>query len=311
MSFVGGHTQASIAQELEVSQSKVHRLISHAQTRGYVTIRVHGGSDRLLELEAQIKDAFGLDRCTICSGGLPDHIDEQTLIASVGETAGQYLASLLDNKSITRIGAGMGRTMSAAIEAMPDTPRADLKIVAITGSLSRKLSANPLDVVLRLQHKTGGEGYFLPVPYLARSVEEREAFQAYESVQELMALAEGADLFAVGIGSVNDEGNLASTETISGEELNNLRAAGVVGDIAGSFYGIDGNFIETELGRMTVGLPGQTLRGRRVLGIAAGPSKAAAMLGALRSGVLTEIIIDEHLASAVLSGAMQEQRCQS
>ncbi|MFA3916335.1 sugar-binding transcriptional regulator [Ruegeria hyattellae] len=303
MSFVAGQTQSQIARELEMSQSKVHRLINHALERGYVTIRIEGGSEELLDLENRLKQTFGLARCTVASAGMSGRDDHEALLQSVGEAAGHYLSQLLEKKAIMQIGVGMGETMSAAVAAMHTAQRADLKIVSITGSLLRKLSANPLDVVMRMQRKTGGEAYFLPVPYLASSVAERESFQSYQSVQELMELARQSDIFVVGIGSIDAESNLARTQEISAQELDDLRDAGVVGDIAGSFYDINGRIVETELGRKTVGMRGQELAGRRVLGMAAGLRKTQAVLGVLRSGLIHEIVLDEHLARAVLSEA--------
>lgn len=303
MSFVAGQTQSQIARELEMSQSKVHRLINHALEQGYVTIRIEGGSEELLDLENRLKQTFGLMRCTVASAGMSGRDDAQALLQSVGESAGQYLTQLLDKKTISQIGVGMGETMTAAVAAMPQTDRADLRIVSITGSLLRKLSANPLDVVTQMQSKTGGEAYFLPVPYLANSVQERESFQSYQSVQELMDLARKSDVFVVGIGSVDAESNLARTQAISPDELQDLRDAGVVGDIAGTFYDINGRVVDIELGRKTVGLRGEELAGRRVLGMAAGLRKTEAVLGLLRSGLLSEIVLDEHLARAVLCEA--------
>ncbi|WP_372571839.1 sugar-binding transcriptional regulator [Ruegeria jejuensis] len=303
MSFVAGQTQSQIARELEMSQSKVHRLINHALEQGYVTIRIEGGSDELLALENRLKQSFGLTRCTVASAGMSGRDDAEALLQSVGEAAGEYLVQLLEKKTVTQIGVGMGETMSAAVAAMPELDRSDLKIVSITGSLLRKLSANPLDVVMRMQRKTAGEAYFLPVPYLASSVEERESFQSYQSVQELMELARKSDIFVVGIGSIDAESNLARTQGISDRELQDLRDADVVGDIAGSFYDIHGRIVETELGRKTVGMRGEELAGRRVLGMAAGLRKTQAVLGLLRAGLVSEIVLDEHLARAVLSEA--------
>ena len=53
--------------------------------------------------------------------------------------------------------------------------------------------------------RTGGEGYFLPVPYFAESLEERDMFLGQRSVQDLLALARQSDVFVVGIGSIEPQ----------------------------------------------------------------------------------------------------------
>lgn len=306
MSFVGGQTQAQIARALEMSQSRVHRLIAHALERGYVSIRIEGGAEELLDLETRLEDRFGLRRARVCLSGAEGQ-DDDALLQSLGDVAGAYLAELLERKSISQIGVGMGRAMSAAVAAMPGLDRPDLKIVSITGSLLRKLSANPLDVAMRVQRKTGGEAYFLPVPYLANSVAERDAFHAQPSVGDLMERAKHSDIFVLGVGSIDADSNLARTQGITESELAALRRVGVVGDVAGSFYDIQGRMIETGLGEKTVGLRGAQLAGRRVLALAAGLAKTEAMLGFLRSGIASEIVLDEHLARAVLARADEKE----
>ena len=301
LSFIAGYTQRRIADEMLISQPTVHRLLALAQEIGVVSVRVDPNYCRALELEVAIKERFGLQACMI----VPDAGDfDGAALQSVAAAAAHYLAGLLEREDeVEQIGVGMGRTMSALAGAMTPLLRPDLKIVSITGSLMRKLAANPLDVVTRLQQKTGGEGYFLPVPYLARTVAERKAFQSYDSVRELISLAKQSDLFFVGIGSMDDQSNLAQTEAITSDELSDLRSAGVAGDIAGSFFGVDGRLIDVELSRKTVGLRGADLKGRRVVAVAAGAGKTDAVLGVLRSGLVSEIIADKHLATAVMAKA--------
>ena len=299
MSFVGGRTQTEIAGYLGISQAKVHRLISYAMTEGIVRIEVTERPVECLQMETDLTDRFGLSHCIVVPQEAEQSGDDLASINAVAATAAHYLAALIGSKKIKQVGVGMGRTLRATIEALPDVSRPDLSIVSVSGSLTRKLSANPYDVVQSFQARVGGDGYFLPVPYLAKSCEEKEMFRRQESVVELLTRARGSDLFVIGIGSLSDDGHLITNRIITPAERDELLAKGAVGDLMGRFLDSRGNLLETDLGNKAVGIHFEEIRGARVLGLVGGISKIQATLSALRSGIITDLVIDEALARLV------------
>ncbi|MBO0345662.1 sugar-binding transcriptional regulator [Roseibium limicola] len=301
LSFVGGRTQGEIAEQMGISTAKVHRLIAHAQKAGHVKFQIEGRPLECLELESYLCKAFQLQRCTVA----PDlgAADQETAVRAVSSAAGQVLSSLLSSEDVRRVGVGMGRTLKAAFEAMPRQSRDDLEIVSICGSLTRSLSANPYDVVQLLQGRTGGEGYYLPVPYFAANEEEKRVFLAQKSVQEVMRRARQADVFIIGIGSVEAEGHLIERGMISPDEQGDLARSGAVSDLMGRFLTTDGKLAPAHLGDCAVGLHFDEVRGARVIALVGGESKATAVLAALRTGVITDLIADETLARALKAQA--------
>ncbi len=306
MSFVGGCTQGDIAARLGVSPAKVHRLIAHAQRNGYVRFQIEGRPLECLELEENLARTFGLNNCIVAPDISQGTAGEEAAIRSVGAAAGNLLAGMLGTGDITQVGVGMGRTLKAAVMAMPRVAREDLAIVSISGSLTRKLSANPYDVVQQMVERTGGEGYYLPVPYLAATVAEKEMFLAQPSVQELLVRARRSDTFVVGIGSLENEGHLVRMGLISPDEQTSLRRGGAVGDLMGRFIDIQGAVVPVDLGEQAVGLPFEDVRGARVVALAGGISKSAATLSALRTGVITDLVVDETLAQSLASAIAEE-----
>lgn len=295
MSFSGGLTQNEIAARLGVSQAKVHRLIASALKSGIVRIEIAERPRQCLELEDHLTRQFGLRTSTVVpTEGAAQ--DTAAAIAAIAMTSAHFLANLLAAPDLRQIGVGMGRTLKSAIEVLPKLNRHDLSIVSVSGSLTRRLSANPYDVVQAFQARVGGEGFYLPVPYLAQSREEKDMFHRQKSVMELLARARQSDLFVIGIGSLEDEGHLVANQLISAAERDELRAKGAVGDLMGRFINAGGTSLETEAGAKAVGLHFEEVRGARVLALVAGISKAPATHAALRSGFLTDIVLDEGLA---------------
>ncbi|PTW62511.1 DNA-binding transcriptional regulator LsrR (DeoR family) [Breoghania corrubedonensis] len=301
LSFVGGCTQGEIASRLDISPAKVHRLIAYAQRAGHIRFHIEGRPLECLEYEETFARAFGLNHCIVAPDLGTGVQDEGAAIRSVGAAAGNLLAQVLASSGIRQIGVGMGRTLKAAVAAMPRISREDLSIVSISGSLTSRLSANPYDVVQLLAERSGGEGYYLPVPYLATTVAEKEMFLQQPSVQELLARARRSDTFVVGIGSISDDGHLRRMNLISRDEQRALQKLGAVGDLMGRFIDIDGAAVPAVLSEQAVGLGFEEVRGARVLALSGGVSKTAATLSALRTGVITDLVIDEALAKSLAS----------
>ncbi len=296
LSFVGGRTQGEIASQLGVSPAKVHRLIAHAQREGYVKFQVDGRPMECLELEKELSQRFHLSNCIVAPdlGG-----DSDSALRAVAVSAAQFLTGLLGGNSVTRLGVGMGRTLTAAVEALPKIARPDLEIMSICGSLTRTLAANPYDIVQKMQERTGGIGYYLPVPYFAENQDEKAMFLTQRSVQDLMTRAGQSDAYLVGIGSVENEGHLVQRGMISKKEQEDLLKGGAVCDLMGRFLTIEGKLAPDPLGDCAVGLHFEEVRGRRLIALVGGESKVDATLAALHTGVITDLVTDETLARAL------------
>jgi DNA-binding transcriptional regulator LsrR (DeoR family) len=308
MSFVGGATQGEIATRLGISNAKVHRLIAHAQRTGLVRFQIAGRPADCLEIEAALITEWGLSSCLIAPDiGAGGDLTEDSDIRAIAALAGPHLANLVSGTGISQLGVGMGRTLKATVEQMPRVQRPDLRIVSISGSLTRKLSANPFDVVQQLAERTGGEGFYLPVPYLAESATERDMFLGQRSVQALLERARASDLFVIGIGSVEDDGHLIRRDLISRDEQRDLIASGAVCDLMGRFIGRDGRLVGAKLGEKAVGLPFEAVRGARVVALSGGLGKLEATRAALRAGLITDLIVDESLGRALVSAKGAQQ----
>jgi DNA-binding transcriptional regulator LsrR (DeoR family) len=301
LSFIGGCTQGEIARRLQVSPAKAHRLIALAQQQGLVKVFVEGEPADCIALEDALIRRFGLRSCIVAPNLSEAPGDGRDLgFAAVGAAGARFLYRLLESGGPTLVGVGKGRTLSAAVARMPALRRPDLKIVSVSGSLTRNLSANPFDVVHGLAERSGGEGYFLPVPYIAVTAAEKETLLAQQSVGQLLALARQAEVYIVGIGAMAPDAHVRQTAMVSDREWAELERLGAVGDLLGSFLDRDGRPVDAEVNRQGVGLQIDDLRGRRVVAMAGGAGKAEAILAALRTGVITDLVLDEAAAGLVV-----------
>ena len=73
----------------------------------------------------------------------------------------------------------------------------------------------------------------MPLPVIARSVEERELLTSLASVKSLFDLVERTDVCFVGVGAVGDSAALVQDGIITRQEAEALRQLGAVGEITG------------------------------------------------------------------------------
>lgn len=302
LSYIGGHTQQQIADRLRISQTKAHRLIAEALRRGLVKVFVQGVPAECAAIEDALQSRFRLRSCTVAPSLSLGRKGTAAAgpFAAVGAAGARFLHHLLGTETIAVVGVGKGRTLAALVEHLPDLDRPDLKVVAVSGSLNRNLAANPLDIVLRLSQRTGGQGYFLPVPYLAASEAEQQVLLAQKSVSDMLQLARQADLMLIGIGSLGADAHLRQIGMLNEREWDELRALGAVGDLMGSFIDETGRPVRAGINRLAMGLGLTDLKGRRVVALAGGANKARAILAALRTGAISDLILDEDAALPML-----------
>ena len=103
-------------------------------------------------------------------------------------------------------------------------------------------------------------------------------------VQEATALFKSVTLALVGIGAVEPSKLLAASGNVfSPQELKSLSARGAVGDICLRFFDAAGEPVQTPLNDRVISMElSQLKQVRRVVGIAGGKRKTAAIRGALR-----------------------------
>ena len=302
LSFVGGYTQGQIAERLGVSAVKVHRLIAQARQLGLIKVFVEGAPAECIEAEDRLVRSFGLRFCTVIPAmSVPGADDSARTIAALGVAGAQFLAGYLEQIGAKVIGVGHGRTLAAVADQLPTIPRPDHRFVSLLGSLTRRAATNPFDVIHRLAERTGGEGYFLPIPFIADSAEAKAVLMAQQSVREIVRLARQAEMFVVGVGELGTEAHMKQVGQLTDLEYEALREAGAIGDLIGHFLDADGKPVDCEVNERTLGLRIEDLRGRDVVAVAGGSGKRDAILAALRSGVLTGLITDEVAAQQIVA----------
>ena len=297
---VGGLTQNEVATRLNVPNAKAHRLIARAGRDGLVRVFVDGEIERCVQLERQLCRAYGLSYCEVA----PDLDDEPLPLRSLGAIGARFLHLSCERGADPIIGLGYGRTLAACVGYLPRIDVSKLCFVSLLGGFTRRFAANPFDVINRIAERTGAEAYGLPVPFCLNSAEDRAVMMAQHGIDEVFALARNATLHLVGIGIVDGHAaSLATSGMVKQHEFDEVARAGGQGEILGQFFDVRGRRVETELSGRITSLPLDELKGGKLVAVAGGTAKPAAIRAVLSSGVLDGLLTDEKTAAVLVRPA--------
>ncbi len=305
--YVVGLTQEETAARLGLHRTRVVRLLAEARERGLVSISIHHDSIRDLETEHAIATRFGLEFCLatppigIEVGDDPALAATQALIArrAVGGAAAALLKGKLANGPVT-VGVSWGRTLEQVALQLSGVRNKQARFVSLMGSLTRNSASNPFEVVQALAARTGGEGHFLPVPFIADSEADREVLISQRIVAEALELACAADFYLISVGELTESAILREQDMIRADELMALRALGAVCDTLGVFIDANGKLVENPVAHRALAIDFARLRGRDVVLLGAGLQKVDAIIAMLRTGAIKALIIDGDAALELL-----------
>jgi DNA-binding transcriptional regulator LsrR (DeoR family) len=302
MSYVGNLTQSEIASRLGVSSARVHRLIQLAKQHGIIRISIEGRPAECMHLEAEVAAQFQLKSCTI-SPFLSDKKDNQDLASlAVGQAAGQVLAQHILLPSTKSIAIDpFGTTLTEAVRSIPQISKPALQVWPTYGCISRDFQSVSSPVLSTMEMRTKAEIGLLPVPYAPASTAEADSFEQLKSVQDLLTKASAANVV---VGQIQTADHL--DEVTPPEYATHAVAAQAHSRFLGTYFDKDGAPVEDDHLR-SISLPLNALRDtthqaqRRIFALAAGPGLKGATLSALRTDLITDLLIEEELAQALLS----------
>lgn len=296
MHFAGGMTQSEVADRLGITRLKAHRLIARATQDGVVRVFIDGDIVACVQLETRLCEIYGLGFCQI----VPEIDGDALPLKALGMVGARFLQSVLERGEDKLIGVGHGRTLAACVDHLPRMRGGKTRFVSLLGGLTRKFSANPHDVIHRLADRTGAEAYVMPVPFIANTPEDRAVLLAQKGIGDVFALAKKASLLVIGVGTVLREASLVATGMIERSEIDQVKRAGGCGEILGHFFDAKGRMVDTDVSRRTISLEIDDLRGRNIVAIAGGLTKAEGIGSVLASGLIRGLITDERTAARLV-----------
>ncbi|GAB2452436.1 DNA-binding transcriptional regulator LsrR (DeoR family) [Conyzicola lurida] len=300
-------TMDAIASELRTSRSSVSRLLSYARQHGLVEIRVVSPLDKLSVLQHDIAERFRVNAHVV---PVPEATSDIDRLERVAISAARILTPFFDSNMI--LGVAWGATINAVSRHLPRKETHNSRIVQLNGA--GNTSTTGIDYASEILRRFGkafdAPVQQFPVPAFFDDPRTKEAMWRERTTKRVLAIQQRMDIALFGVGSPFSE---VPSHVYAGGYLDEadyaiLDASHVVGDIATVFYRIDGSSDGIPLNDRSTGPDPAVMHAvaRRIC-VVSGSSKITALRGALAAGMITDLVIDEPAARALLTADTAER----
>lgn len=291
-----GKTQQEISDLLQITRPTVSRLLKEALQRGIVTITINNIEENYLDLCKKIRNTWNLNSVVICSS-TPNELSTKSNLAN---KLLPNLKQILD--TCETVGIGWGTTLYELLNFFPSFHTNIKEIIPLIGGYGiTNMQYHSNSLVIRAADKFISK-YTLSYtpPYDKDEETVRELYQ-FPLVAKQIEKAKSVDIALITPDAITEHSTLKRLGYADKEELDTFRAQGIIGNILCSFYDIAGHTRKTTFTDKMIGLKLDDLRNiRRVYLCAARKEKSLSVLGALNSGIITDLAIDVALAEELI-----------
>ncbi len=295
--YVAGNTQEEIASKMGISRQSAQRLVSLSVSEGLIKVRLDHPIGRCLDLAERLRTRYALDHCEV----VPSDPGHSSTTIGIAEAGAAELERCLRSPDPVIIAIGTGRTLKAAIEQLQPMDCPHHTVVSLTGNIAPDGSAAFYNVIFNVADTVKARSFPMPLPVIASSAKERAMLHTQPMIASTLDLAARANITFVGIGHLGSDAPLLLDGFISETEHQALQKAGAVGEICGWVFDAGGRLIEGQTNDRVASAPIPSRENGRVIALAMGPAKAAAIRAALTRRLANGIITDEQTAELLLA----------
>lgn len=295
--FIEGMKQADIAQKLNLSTSKVNRLITQGRSLGMVKIAIESPYQGLVDLEQGLIDAAQLKNAIVTPtvSGNPD-----TTLQQVGRAAATHLLETIRDGDVIAITGG--KAVSAVAANLQPERKFKVTVVPLTGGVQGKYYTDVNHLATRIAETLGGKAMMVHAPLFAESREQRDMLMGMASIKEVFDLARRAAVALVGVGSIVAPGSsYFDLHPMPNPDRKQLIKSGVIGEFLAHLIRRDGTLADYSLNSRLVALdPSELGNCPDTIGVAAGKEKVEPIQAVLNGRFLKSLVVDEDTAGRVI-----------
>lgn len=301
MYHLEGMTQSRIAEALHLSQASVSRLLKTAQEENIVKITINPPRGTFTDLEADLRRRFGLTEAIVAEC-VEDR--EESILAGIGSAAAHFLETTLAKGEVIGISSWSASLLRMVESIHPLKHVAAERVVQVLGGVGNPdVQVRATHLTTELARLTGSEPMLLLAPGVTGTAAARRALLADPYVRATVEQFRRVTLALVGIGAVEPSAMLATSGNVfTADELKELSELGAVGDICLRFFNENGAPVRTPLDERVIGMTLDAIGGvPRIVGVAGGARKVAAVRGALLGRHVNVLITDKFTARRLLA----------
>jgi deoxyribonucleoside regulator len=299
MYYLEGLKQEDIAKQVGISRSLISMILTEAKETGIVEITVRDPFLNDEKLSRRFAAFYPKTDFIVIPTSSRDPDAQRKLVA---QRSADILTKIL--KEGETLGLAWGRTCLELVQALqPQESPKEISVVPLIGGSYQTAPYFQINEMVRLlAERVGGSPSFIHAPALVSDRAEKEMYFNSSSMQEIRQAWESMDVVISGIGALPErDGSDRESYTGEYEIYRHLEAQDAVGDLCARYYDRSGKFIIDDYYERVVGVPVEELRmAKSTLTMASGVEKAEAIVGALRTGIIKVLVMDEPTAKATL-----------
>lgn len=298
--FVQDMTMGAVADRFGVSRSTVSRMLTEAKNRGIVRISLRPPEHPPDRLSRRFHEMFGV---TAHIAGTHRASHNGPRLEAVSRYAANLLTEWVEDGSI--LGVAWGTTTSTIAAHLGQTSAQDVTVVQLNGAAGPRTTGAGTSTPLlsSMARAFNAELYPFPTPAFFDLEETRTLLWKESSVRRILAVRSAVDLAMFSVGAFHGPvlSQVYTKGHLSQAALRSLNENRVVGDMCTVFIREDGSYSDIDVNRRASGpTPSDLARIPRRLCVVSGRHKVRGILGALRSGAVTDLVIDDLTAKDVL-----------
>ncbi|KKB13107.1 RNA polymerase sigma70 [Devosia geojensis] len=296
---VEGLTQAEIAERLGLTRRRVNEMLASALKDGLVSVSFNTGLADCMALEAQLREAFGLEDAVVA----PTPADPEQLHSVLGRVAAGYLGRTINKVKPRSLGVGWGATLKETVHFMAPMHVPGLEVHSMMGGLTQGSEINTFEIVRGFAQVLGARCSYLVAPIYAESAESRDAIISQTVFRRTFAAISEVDIAFLSVGDVSDRSLQVRYGLPEGVKAADLKRAGAVGDIIGRYLDANGEPVAHDINAQV--LAPELDQFRRIpcrIVASGGAHKREIVKAVVKSGLATALVTDEETARTMLAG---------
>ncbi len=299
--YVDGVTMGTVAEELGVSRPTVSRLLARAREQGIVRITLAEPPGTDSPTARMLADTFGVTARII---PVEDAVPARARLDAVAAEAADVLVGLVHDDSA--LGVAWGVTTAQIARKLRMSPHSGVRVVQLNGSAhAHEVTVPHAGSLLQTYAAAFGGATVVPfpIPTFFDRASTKEAMWQERAVRNVLDEIARLDVavFGVGYPHARVPSHVYAAGYIDPDDLAEALRAGAVGDVCTVLLRADGSYEGIALNDRATGPTPDVMRGIcRRLGVVGDPSRAIALLAALRSGVMTDLVMDSVTARVLV-----------
>lgn len=299
--YTANLTQQEVAEKMGTTRQAVCKYLSDAKEYGIVEIKINNPISETHSLEKELIARFGLKSAIVVPGNLKD---DAVIRHEISRVSTPLVLDIMKT-GIKNIAFSWGRSVFDFIKYFPEGEIfTGVNIFPAMGASNNAASYYMINEMVRdFAEKIQAKPNFIFLPLNPETHDDYLHYTSTQLYKKTLKSWSEIDLLILGIGSrISADNMIRQSYPGEMEVMLKFDPNMIVGDVFTKYFDINGHFYSVPETEILLTMPQDLFANiKRVVALAGGAEKAKSILGALRTGRITDIITDETAAEIVLN----------